>query len=162
MSEIRDRAAEGVRVGDVFFTRRTYSESETRAFADMTRDYNPVHFEDRFASAAGMRGRICHGLLTASLFTEIGGQLGWLASRVELRFLHPVYFGDTLTCRFTITRWRKDGRAQARFETSNQSGEPVLEGVLEGIVSNPGQRAVLAVMRAEGDPTNRLESIRQS
>lgn len=154
---IRDRAAGGTEPGDVFTTTRTFTEEDTRAFAALTRDYNPVHFENRFAKAVGLRGRICHGLLTAALFTEIGGQLGWLASRVELRFRRPVYFDDTLTCRFIITRRREDGSAHAKLEVLNQEGKGVIEGELDGIVSSPKQRAVLAAMREEGDPSNLLD-----
>jgi len=154
---IRNRAVGGIEPGDVFTTTRTFTEEDTRAFAALTRDYNPVHFENRFAEAAGLRGRICHGLLTAALFTEIGGQLGWLASRVELKFRRPVYFNDTLTCRFIITRRREDGSSHAKLEVLNQKGKDVIEGELDGIVSSPKQRTVLAAMRAEGDPSNLLD-----
>jgi 3-hydroxybutyryl-CoA dehydratase len=62
-----------------------------------------VHFDDRFAKVKEFHGRICHGLLVVSILTEIGGQIGWLASGMSFRFKNPVYFGDTIECRFTIT-----------------------------------------------------------
>jgi len=81
MSHIRKKAIAGLKPGDSFTVSRTFTEQDTMIFADVSRDYNPVHFDDRFADAKNFRGRICHGLLVASLATEIGGQIGWLALR---------------------------------------------------------------------------------
>jgi acyl dehydratase len=154
VSEIRRRTIEGLTAGDVLTTRRTFSEEDMRAFAAATRDYNPVHVEDRFAAAKRFDGRICHGLLVGSMLTEIGGQIGWLASGMNFRFLRPVYFGDTITCTLTITEAGPDGRAAAAAEFTNQSGERVLAGELFGILPGRVERAVLRSMLAEGDPTN--------
>ena len=43
MTAIRMRASRGLRVGDCFEVRRTFSAAEVQAFADLSRDYNPVH-----------------------------------------------------------------------------------------------------------------------
>src|SRR5260370_36959901 len=75
MSHIRKKAIAGLKPGDSFTVSRTFTEQDMLAFADLSRDYNPVHFDDRFADAKNFRGRICHGLLVASLATEIGGQI---------------------------------------------------------------------------------------
>jgi len=79
MAGLRERAAEGLQVGDAFRTTRTFTEEDVRLFARLSRDYNPVHFDARFARARHFPAPLCHGLLTASLLTEIGGQIGWLA-----------------------------------------------------------------------------------
>jgi len=86
-------------------------------FAEISRDYNPVHFDARFASIKGFSNPICHGLLIAGMVTEIGGQIGWLASGMNFRFVKPVYFGDTIECRLTITEIeRKPTRVSATSE----------------------------------------------
>lgn len=154
MSEIRQRAIEGLRPGDTFTLRRTFTEELTAAFGALSRDYNPVHYEARFASAKGFAGRICHGLLVGSLITEIGGQIGWLATGMEFRFLKPVLFGDTVTCRFTLLEVDERGRAKASAVFSNQDGTTVIEAALSGRLPGEAERAVLAAMVAEGDPTN--------
>ena len=74
MSEIRRRAIAGLKVGDSFTIKRTFAEEDMIAFAVITRDYNPVHFDDRFAAIKNFNGRICHGLLVAGMLTEVGGQ----------------------------------------------------------------------------------------
>ena len=127
-----------------------------RAFAGLSRDYNPVHLEPRWADAKGFAGTVCHGLLVGSLLTEIGGQIGWLASAMAFRFRQPVYPGDTVTCRLTITELSPQNRARAEAVFVNQQGETVLEGTLDGIVPGEAERELLGRMLAEGDPTNPL------
>jgi acyl dehydratase len=156
MSEIRKRAIEGLREGDAFVVSRTFTEAETQLFGELSRDYNPVHYDDRFADAKNLPGRICHGLLVGGMVTEIGGQIGWLASGIEFRFLRPVYFGDTVTCRLTITRIDEQGRADAEAVFTNQDGVTAAEASLTGRLPGPGERQVLQAMVSEGDPTNKI------
>jgi len=155
MSYIRRKAIAGLKRGDSFAVARTFSEPDTMAFADLSRDYNPVHFDDRFAEAKNFRGRICHGLLIASLLTEIGGQIGWLASGMNFRFKKPVYFGDTIECRLTITELDDRNRAKAEAVFKNQEEEIVIEAHLTGVIPGSPEQRVMEAMLAEGDPTNR-------
>ena len=157
MSEIRKKTIRGLRVGDTFTVSRRFSEEDMIAFAHITRDYNPVHFDPRFSGAKGFNARICHGLLVGSILTEVGGQIGWLASVMNFRFKHPVYFDETITCRFTITAIDERRRARAEVVYLNAEGCIVLEAELEGILPDDSERRILAAMVAEGDPTNKLK-----
>jgi 3-hydroxybutyryl-CoA dehydratase len=152
---MRKRAIAGLKLGDSFTVSRTFTEQDTIAFADISRDYNPVHFDDRFANAKNFRGRICHGLLVASMVTEIGGQIGWLASGMNFRFKNPVYFGDTIECSLTITELDDRNRAKAEAVFKNQHNETVIEAQITGIIPGPQERSVMEAMLAEGDPTNK-------
>jgi 3-hydroxybutyryl-CoA dehydratase len=134
MSKIRDKAVEGIRIGDTFRVTRTFTDDDTFRFADMTRDYNPVHFDDHFAKAKKLHERICHGFMVAGLITEIGGQIGWLATDVRIRFKKAVYFGDTVTCILTIVNMDECGYADAVIQMNNQKGEEVIEAELEGFL----------------------------
>ena len=154
MSSIRQSAITGLNPGDKFVVTRTFPEKDTLAFADISRDYNPVHFDLRFAEAKKFRERICHGLLVGSLLTEIGGQIGWLASGMNFRFRKPVYFGDTVECRLTITELDERNRAKAEVLFVNQDEEIVIEATVTGIVPGINERRVLEQMVSEGDPTN--------
>ena len=154
MTGLRQRAAEGLQVGDFFRTKRTFTDADVALFARMSRDYNPIHFDERFARSRKFSGPICHGLLAASLLTEIGGQIGWLASVMDLRFKAPVYVGETLTCDWKITAIDQKGRAKAAVTITKDGGVTVIEAVIGGIVPGPAQREILRRMLAEGDPTN--------
>ena len=156
MTAIRQKTIEGLRAGDSFSVTRTFSHEDVVRFADISRDYNPVHFEKRWTKIKDFKDTICHGLLVAGMVTEIGGQIGWLASGMDFRFKKPVYFGDTVTCTFTITDIDGKGRARAEALFRNQKEELVLRGIITGIVPGRLEKEVLRQMVAEGDPTNKL------
>ena len=143
MSEIRNKTIRGLAVGDTFVVTRRFTEADMLAFADVTRDYNPVHFEKRFSDLKNFNDRICHGLLVGSILTEVGGQIGWLASEMNFRFKRPVYFGDTIECRFIINEIDERNRARAEAIYRNQDGIIVLEADLAGILPGQPEKEVL-------------------
>ncbi len=155
MSKIRRRVIEGITAGEIFTIERTFSEEDTNRFADLTLDYNPIHFESRFTDSWNFPGLVCHGLLVGSMLTEIGGQLGMLASGMSFRFKKPVYIGDTVTCTLTIDEIDERGRTRSSAVFTNGDGEIVLEAELTGILPGPEQQRIMQLMIDEGDPTNR-------
>jgi len=161
MVDIRGKTISGLNAGDSFIISRTFSEKDMIAFAGITRDYNPVHFDDRFAKAKNFKGRVCHGLLTAGMITEIGGQIGWLATQMNFEFKKPVYFGDTITCCFTITEVDEHGWARAEGTMQNQEGLVMVEAWITGRLPDRRDIDVLKAMVAEGDPTNGLRPGRE-
>jgi 3-hydroxybutyryl-CoA dehydratase len=156
LSDIRRKAIEGLAVHAAFTVSRTFTEQDTIAFAEISRDYNPVHFDERFAHAKNFQSPICHGLMVAGLVTEIGGQIGWLASGMNFRFKKPVYFGDTITCRFTIDEIEDRHRAKGEAVFKNQRNEIVIEATLTGILPDVSARRIMQAMTEEGDPTNKF------
>jgi len=157
MSTIRRKAIKGLKSGDTLKVFRTFTETDTLAFGNISRDYNPIHYDDRYAAVKNMKGRICHGLLVGSMVTEIGGQVGWLASCMNFHFKAPVYFGDTIECCLTIRDINPNGRATASAILKNQTGVTVMEAELDGIVPGEPEREVLDHMVNEGDPTNKIK-----
>jgi acyl dehydratase len=154
MSSLREHAAQGLQVGDAFTTTRTFTEDEVASFATLSRDYNPVHFDARFSEARRFSAPICHGLLSASLATEVGGQIGWLASFMNFHFKGPVYVGETITCHWVITALDHKGRAKAAVTITNSDKVTVIEADIGGIVPGAEERMILRHMLSEGDPTN--------
>ena len=134
MSEIRKRTIEGLKVGDTFTTSRTFDEQSVREFSRMTKNHNPVYSDEKFVKVKNLKGKVCPGLLVGSLVTEIGGQNGWLASKLDLRFKKPVYVGDTVTCALTISCMASKGLTEAKAVCRNQQGEIVLEAFLKGYI----------------------------
>lgn len=151
MSDIRRRTAAGVNVGDTFSITRTFTEKEVDVFAQVTRDQNPIHFDMRFVKLKGLKGRICHGLLVAGMLTEVGGQMGWLASGMNFRFKKPVYFNDTVTCRCILTSVDEKNRAEAHAVFTNQDNQIVIEARLYGFLPDTRERRVLEDLLDSGD-----------
>ena len=156
MSHIRKKAVGELKVGDTFSVSRSFSREDVSRYADISRDYNPIHFDERFSKIKNLDGLICHGLLVGSLVTEIGGQIGWLASGMTFEFKKPVYMGDTIKCDFTITELDDRGRAKAEVVFTNENGIKVLESILTGIIPGAQEKQVMKEMMAEGDPTNKI------
>jgi len=153
---MRMKAVTGIQVGDRFRVTRTFTEQDLLYFAAVSRDYNPVHFDDRFAAIKNFDGRICHGLLVGSLLTEIGGQLGWLATEMHFKFRKPVYIGDTVTCEVAITRTDERGYGEADVVFTNSSGMMVIEAQVKGNLPEGRDKEIMKRMLKEGDPTNPL------
>jgi acyl dehydratase len=161
MIGLRERAAEGLQVGDSFRTTRTFTDDDVTLFAQISRDYNPIHFDACFAKAKNFSAPICHGLLAASLVTEIGGQIGWLASAMNFRFKGPVYVGETVTCSWVITAIDQNGRAKTSVTITKEDGVTMIEAEISGVVPGLEERKVLSQMLSEGDPTNGLTATQQ-
>lgn len=156
MIGIRERVAAGLKVGDTFATSRTFTNEDLIGFAQISRDYNPVHFDAEFAETKNFKAPICHGLLAGGLITELGGQIGWLASSMSFKFKGPVYVGETITCTMIITEIDQDQRARAAANLVTADGRTVIEAEITGIVPGDAERTILRRMLDEGDPTNGL------
>lgn len=153
---LREQMIKGLQPGDTFCFSRQFLQKETESFGDLTRDYNPVHYDTRWTRSKGFNGLICHGLLVGGMICEFGGQVGWLATGMRFRFLHPVYFGDTIQCKITLTRLDANGRAEAEAEFTNQKGRLVARADMTGRLPLEDDKALLNKMVREGDPSNKL------
>ena len=156
MSRMREKAAHGIQAGDVFTVTRTFSQEETEAFGHLTKDYNPVHYDQDFAGIKGFPQLILHGLLTAGMVCEVGGQLAWLATAMEFRFRRPVFFSDTITCTVTVTSVDQRGWAKAEALYTNQRGEVVVSARMQGQVPRGESQEALSRRLEQGDPYNPL------
>lgn len=121
------------KIGDSASLSKTISEADVQAFADVTGDHNPIHLDEQFAKHSRFGRRIAHGMLGASLISSaIANELpgaGSIYLSQTLRFVSPVYLGDTITAHITITAMRED-KPIVTLETicENQNHEPVIKG----------------------------------
>ena len=112
---------------------KTVSESDVYGFAGITGDFNPMHVNAVFAGASRFERRIAHGVLCAGLVSAVlGMQLpgpGAIYVSQSLRFLKPVYIGDTITAEAEVVELLEE-KNRVRFATRcrNQDGDIVAEG----------------------------------
>ena len=133
MTTLREKALRGLKAGDTLTVTRMFTAEDTEAFGALTRDENPVHHDEGFAAARGLPRTIIHGLLTGSMITWIGGQIGCLASAMDFRFVRPVFPGDTVTCTLTVDAVDAEGRKmKGTALLRNQRGELVVHVTLAG------------------------------
>lgn len=120
-------------VGDSFTFARTLGEGECALFVAASGDFNPYHTDEGFARAHRFGRRVVPGLLTASLFTHIGGEIGFLATRMTFEYTAPVFVGDTVNVRAEVIAIDKERKfLRIRGEARNQDGAIVLRSEAEG------------------------------
>jgi len=104
-----------------------------RAYAEITGDYNPLHFDEEFVAATRFgrlmaQGGITTGLLHALVAMDLPGA-GSVFTRQRWDFPRPVYIGDTIRAEGTVLTANPRRRLyDMTFVVRNQHGEPVLEG----------------------------------
>lgn len=122
-----------LQVGDTASQTKTITDTDIHAFADLMGDHNPVHLDDDYAQKTRFGRRIAHGMLSASLISAVlANQLpgeGTVYLSQTLQFVAPVFPGDTVTARVTITKIREDkGIVTLATLCTNQRDEPLIKG----------------------------------
>ena len=122
-----------LQVGDTASQSKTITDTDIHTFADLVGDHNPVHLDDDYAQTTRFGRRIAHGMLSASLLSAVlANQLpgeGTVYLSQTLKFVAPVFPGDTVTARVTVTKVRDD-KPIVTLETvcTNQHDEPLIKG----------------------------------
>jgi 3-hydroxybutyryl-CoA dehydratase len=118
----------------------TITAAHIQSFADFSGDYNPVHFDDEAAKKQGFKGRIAHGMVSASFFSKILANTfpgpGTIYLNQSLKFHAPVYVDETLTYILEVIS-QKEGKPVFTIKTEaygedgklRVSGEAVVRGL---------------------------------
>lgn len=84
----------------------TVTEERIRRFAEASDDFNPLHMDEAFAAKTAYRGRIAHGLLSASFGSAVVGTIlpgaGAIYLGQTLNFHKPVRIGNVVSARVTV------------------------------------------------------------
>jgi len=113
---------------------KTVSESDVYLFAGITGDLDPNHVDEEYCRKTSLGHRVAHGALivgyTSAASTRILQDFDRPMVSVgydRIRFLKPVYFGDTLTIDYEIVSIEREReRTTAKIEVKNQRDELVL------------------------------------
>ena len=107
MQELHGYYLEDLTPGMTALYAKTVTDADVVLFAGISGDVNPVHLNQEFADSTMFRGRIAHGMLTASFIsTVIGTKLpgpGCIYVSQNLKFKAPVRVGDTVNARVTVS-----------------------------------------------------------
>lgn len=125
-------AVEDLHQGMTASLEQTVSREDVARFAEVTGDFNPLHFDADFAATTVFGAPIAHGILSAGYISAvIGTRLpgpGTIYLSQQLKFRAPVRIGDTVTARVTVAAVDR-ARRRVRLETACLvGGEVVLEG----------------------------------
>lgn len=105
---------------------QTIDTGALKAYADASRDDNPVHTDPGLAAAAGLDGLPVQGMLIMAQFKAAVER--WRGDlrivKMETRFLRPLYAGDTMTVEGRVVQ--SDAQtAILRLVARNGAGSPV-------------------------------------
>ena len=155
MEEKHGYYLEDLEVGMTAIYAKTLTDADIVMFAGISGDTNPVHLDALFAEQTPFKGRIAHGMLSASFIsTVLGTRLpgpGCIYLSQSLKFCAPVKAGDTVTARVTIKDVDPDSK-RIKVDTICTVGDTV---VIDGeaqlmvsrraeIVAGPSQEAAEA------------------
>ena len=134
---------EDLEAGQTAELRRTVTEADIAAFADVTGDDNPLHLDEAYAATTPFKGRIAHGILSAGYISAVlGTQLpgpGAIYVSQTLTFRRPVRIGDEVTAEVKVAAI-DPARGRVTLETACVvAGKTVVEG--EAVVMVPRRPA---------------------
>ena len=120
-------------VGQVSHREMAVTAEMVERYAEITGDYNPLHFDVEFAAQTRFerliaQGGITTGLLHALVAMDMPGP-GTVFISQSWAFPRPVYIGDTIRAESTVTSVHpRKPQADIRFAVANQDGKEVLTG----------------------------------
>lgn len=139
------RTRETLSVGDQGTFSKTISEHDVFEFADASGDFNPLHIDEEYAKRSRFGHRVAHGILMAGIIsTVLGGDipgLGTIFVELHIRFLKPVFLGDTVTATATVMEIINPKRIRLFVACLNDKGEDVAIG--NAIVIPPEQTKII-------------------
>lgn len=113
---------------------RTITAFDVDQFGHLSGDLNPLHMDQEFASHTPFGQRVVHGLFTGALISTTHTQLtgpGFAYVGQELKFLGPVFIGNTVSVEITVVG-KKEAKRILVLDTLvvvKQTGEKVLSGL---------------------------------
>jgi 3-hydroxybutyryl-CoA dehydratase len=134
-----------VEIGDTWRSQvRTITEADVMNFAHLTGDFNPLHVDHKFCSNTPFGRPIAHGLFGLSLVAGLGSNSPTMHTAAftrvaEWKFLHPIFFGDTVYVVTEVIDKQPSGRRHGLIVWRRQlindgNGTVVQQGVFETLV----------------------------
>jgi acyl dehydratase len=120
-------------VGQTASRTLTVTKDHVQSYAEMTGDYNPLHFDEDFAAQTRFgrlvaQGGITTGILHALAAMDLPGPGSVFLSQ-DWKFTAPVFIGDTITGTAEVLSIHDSKPVcRLRMKVERHDGETVLEG----------------------------------
>jgi acyl dehydratase len=128
----RDLTLDDIAQGDSVHTTHIITDEIVESFANITKDHSPLHMDEDYAASTPYLKRVVHGMLIASLCSElVGMQLPGKRALIlsqRAQFLAPTYRGDTVTATGTVTHVSTAARTITLALTVTRSNELLMRG----------------------------------
>jgi 3-hydroxybutyryl-CoA dehydratase len=142
-------------VGDQVTFSKTVGESDVYLFAGITGDFAPNHIDEAFMRKSAFGRRIAHGALLVGYMSTASTKIlernaGAPDSDTpvslgydRVRFVRPVYIGDTITVRYVVESVDPDARrTRAKIEVCSEDGRivAVAEHIMKWVPNSEDQK----------------------
>lgn len=119
------------KVGQCVTSSKTISESDVYLFAGITGDLCDNHVNAEYMKKTQYGKRIVHGVLTLGMSCAAGTKFGEMSDVPcvsygydKVRFIYPVFIGDTVTCTYTCESIDEENlKTFSKIEVRNQDGK---------------------------------------
>ncbi|MCB1757405.1 MAG: MaoC family dehydratase [Gammaproteobacteria bacterium] len=132
MNKLNGYDLEDLEIGMSASFAKTITEADIVLFAAVSGDNNAVHINEEFARQTLFKGRIAHGMLSASVISAaIAGHLpgpGTIYLEQNLRFKAPVRPGNTVHATVTVTELFPEKKRVSLTTVCTVDGKVVIEG----------------------------------
>ncbi|HHX23105.1 MAG: MaoC family dehydratase [Tepidanaerobacteraceae bacterium] len=110
---------------------KTVSESDVYLFAGITGDFSPNHINEEYMNQTHYKKRIAHGVLSMGYSSTASTKFCQMSSSPcvsygydKIRFLKPIFIGDTITVKYTCTEIDyENNKTFSKIEITNQNGD---------------------------------------
>ena len=141
-------------VGDQVTFSKTVGESDVYLFAGITGDFSPNHINKAFMRKSAFGRRIAHGALLVGYMSTASTRIlernpGTPGSDTpvslgydRIRFIRPVFIGDTVTVRYVVESMNSETRrSRSKIEVSSDDGRlvAVAEHVMKWVPCSEGK-----------------------
>ncbi|MDZ5810154.1 MaoC family dehydratase [Halorubrum sp. AD140] len=136
--------------------RRTVSEADNQRFCDMTMNQQPLHLDAEFAAETQFGERLVNGLYTLSLAVGVSipettdGTIVANLSYDDVEHPNPVFHGDTIRARSTVTDKRETSDGERGIVTMHVEAFKIVEDGDDVLVCE-FDRTALSKKRPDGD-----------
>ena len=120
-----------INIGDKHTFSKKITMEDISAWVSMMGDDNPVHTDEEYAKTTRFGNVIAPGIMIAGFISTVmtKATFGNVYSGQTLKFLKPVYVGDTITAGGeVIEKLEEKHRVVIKTECFNQNGELVITG----------------------------------
>ena len=135
-----------VNIGDSAQFTKTVSESDVYQFAGITGDFSPNHINKVYMENSSFGRLMAHGALLVGFMSTVStiaiahcreaDETPVAVGYDKIRFLKPVFLGDTVTTTYTFSSIDREKRkSKAKIEVTNQNDQlvAVAEHILQWV-----------------------------
>jgi len=115
--------------------KKTITQENINLYAQVSRDFNPIHIDEAFAKKTPLGGTIAHGMLilayASQMMTAAFGRNWLTGGKISVRFRNPARPGDIITVSgkvVSIEKGESETLVNCGIICQNQNGESIITG----------------------------------